>query len=82
MVKGANLATNWWILDSARDTYNGSYNKRLFADSTSAESANDVYFDTLSNGFKLRSSNANVNGAYNYIYMAFSEMPFKYSNAR
>ena len=39
--------------------------------------------DFLSNGFKLRSSHATQNGdGSTYIYMAFAEQPFKYSNAR
>ena len=39
--------------------------------------------DFLSNGFKARSTDANMNtNGANYIYIAFAETPFKYSNAR
>jgi hypothetical protein len=39
--------------------------------------------DILSNGFKLRTTNAFVNGSgITYIYYAVAENPFKYSTAR
>ena len=39
--------------------------------------------DILSNGFKLRTSNATGNASGgNYIYLAFASNPFKYSLAR
>jgi hypothetical protein len=56
----------------------------LYADSSSAEVSNSsTRIDFLSNGFKLRgdSSTQNASGG-TYIYMAFAENPFKYSNAR
>ena len=40
-------------------------------------------FDHLSNGFKMRNTNAERNGnGDTIIYMAFAETPFKYANAR
>jgi hypothetical protein len=48
----------------------------------SGSSPNDVD-DFLSNGFKIRCSNAGQNASGGtYIYMAFAENPFKYANAR
>ena len=39
--------------------------------------------DFLSNGFKIRANQASINSnGYFYVYMAFAESPFKYSNAR
>jgi hypothetical protein len=39
--------------------------------------------DFLSNGFKLRGTgNSSNNSGATYIYAAFAETPFKYSNAR
>ena len=77
---------NWQIYDTARNTFNviPTY---LFADAAGAESNSaSTYFnaDILSNGFKIRGANTygiNQNGA-TYIYIAFAENPFKYSNAR
>jgi hypothetical protein len=72
---------NWWIMDTARGTINviGNY---LSPDTSDAESTFDS-MDILSNGFKLRSANAFVNGSgITYIYYAVAENPFKYSLAR
>jgi len=38
--------------------------------------------DFTSNGFKLRSTSGLVNDATTFVYMAFAEQPFKFSNAR
>ena len=44
--------------------------------------ANDKV-DMLSNGFKMRSSNAGINGSGNdYVYIAMAHNPFKYATAR
>ena len=44
--------------------------------------AGGEYIDFLSNGVKLRTTGASANGSANFVYMAFAEMPQKYSNAR
>jgi len=72
------IASQWLIMDSARNVFN-PLDKRLFAEKSDAESS-ATYLDFLSNGFKFRYS-----GAFNSnetIYMAFAEAPFKYANAR
>jgi hypothetical protein len=71
----------WALSDAARDGYNFA-NGRLFPNVTDVEGAGTM--DFLSNGFKVRTSDAqyeNENGA-TYIYAAFAEMPFNYSRAR
>jgi hypothetical protein len=86
MIKASSAARGWIMFDTARDPYNVSQ-YRLFANTSDAESsgttANNI--DILSNGFKLRlganSEPSNESGT-TYIYMAFAENPFKYSNAR
>ena len=71
----------WVMLDSSRNTYNVE-DAYLFANSSGAE-ATFTILDFLSNGFKLRTSNATSNGSGNtYIYACFSENPFKNSLAR
>jgi hypothetical protein len=81
MVKTSSVVGNWFILDAARNTYNAA-NTRLVADLAVADDTNAAYsIDFLSNGFKLRSS-SNVNVSGTYIYMAFSENPFKNALAR
>ena len=38
--------------------------------------------DFVSNGIKFRVNDNGNNSGYDYIYLAFAESPFKYSNAR
>jgi hypothetical protein len=78
----ASSTTGAWILhDTARTTYNVMGNE-LRPDDATAEYAVDR-FDLLSNGFKVRSSNATLNtSSATYIYIAFAESPFNYSRAR
>jgi hypothetical protein len=74
----------WSIWDTSRNTYNVA-GSNLWADSSEAETTSDAGYgtDLLSNGFKLRNSNAarNASGG-TYIYMAFAENPLKFANAR
>ena len=56
-------------------------NKNLFANTTGAESTNgtaagDKNLDFLAQGFKIRSTNSEVNAAgVNYVYMAWAQDP-------
>jgi hypothetical protein len=72
-------ATDWYIKDTARDTYN-VMTKRIYPNANYAEdinTSNDL-IDMVSNGFKIRSSaNAATNGSGNtIIFAAFAEHPF------
>jgi len=72
----------WFIWDTAREPHNYMYNF-LSANSANNESNNTYYkIDFLSNGFKLRNDDGIMNASTNYIFMAFAEQPFKFSNAR
>jgi hypothetical protein len=79
-------ATNWQIWDALRPTYNVA-SDYLFANTSDAESNSAPTYhaiDFLSNGFKLRCVDTygfNQSGAV-YIYAAFAESPFQFSNAR
>jgi len=82
LIKCSSTTENWSIIDSSRNTYNLS-DSDLFPSLSNAETTN-MGLDLLSNGFKLRTTNTvngNASGA-TYIYAAFAENPFKYSNAR
>ena len=75
MTKRTNSTSAWTIFDNQREGYNVD-NDELVANTTAAETTTD-YLDLLSNGFKLRSTDADVNAsAGTYIYMAFAEHPF------
>jgi hypothetical protein len=82
MIKATGGTTGkWCIFDAERDGYNVD-NDALHVYPTAAEDTTDQ-IDMLSNGFKIRGTGTDVNNStYEYIYMAFSEQPFKYSNAR
>ena len=84
MVKKYSSTSGWYINDTARDPFNGTYGNdaSLFANTNGAEfTSASLNVDMLSNGFKLRSNNSEVNGdTYTYIYMAFAEAPLVGSN--
>ena len=82
LAKSYDYAYNWPLVDNKRGPYN-VITKGLYPDSNDDEldhAANSI--DFVSNGFKLRNSHTMFNGSHNYIYLAFAESPFKYSNAR
>ena len=69
---------NWLIQDSTRNPNNPA-NTQLEPNLDLYETTgNDI--DLLSNGFKLRSTNADGGTATTYIYAAFAENPFGGSN--
>ena len=84
MFKRTASADSWIIHDNKRDPYNVATNN-LFPNGSFAEDSNasNRATDFLSNGFKLRASAQfqNQNGE-TFVYMAFAEQPFKFSNAR
>ncbi len=84
LVKLASTSTtSWAIYDSARNTFNIEQNS-LFADLSNAELVNAANaIDFLSNGFKVRTTNATWNFSNGtMIFAAFAEHPFKYALAR
>jgi len=79
ILKRTNGTSNWYIYDRKRLGYNVD-NNELYANTNNAEQTDDR-IDFLSNGFKMRTSNATVNGTSStLIYMAFAEAPFVNSN--
>ena len=83
MVKRAdNAGAPWSIIDNTRNTYN-KVNLELDANTSVAEFSINNGADFVSNGVKLRdSAYLNSSSGNTFIYMAFAENPFKYSNAR
>jgi len=81
LIKRTDTTSNWTILDFQREGYNVD-NDPLFPNLSNAEGTTDLA-DLLSNGFKLRSTDASVNASGGtYIYMSLASNPFKYSLAR
>jgi hypothetical protein len=81
MIKCSSTTGDWNMWDTSRSPYNQG-GQTLWANLNNVEYTAAVFYDILSNGFKLRDTNAEVNAASTYIYMAFAENPFKYANAR
>ena len=83
LMKQSSAAGNdWFIWDSARNTYN-VMNARILVDSSAAEQTSLSAFDFDSNGFKLRETNAAWNGSGStYVFIAFAEAPMKYATGR
>ncbi|HSG50679.1 MAG TPA: hypothetical protein VLA40_01125, partial [Rheinheimera sp.] len=79
----ASTTYGWQLYDTSRSPYNQALLPGLWADTSAAEVA-DVYgIDILSNGFKVKDSNTNLNASgQTIIYAAFAESPFKYALAR
>ena len=77
--KPLSTTQNWQLHDTKRPGYNVK-NYNLSPNNTNAEADNE-FIDILSNGFKPRTSNTNLNkSGTNYIYGAWSDVPFKYNN--
>jgi hypothetical protein len=81
MIKRTDTTSNWTIIDTAREGYNVD-NDPLYPNLSNAEGTTDLA-DILSNGFKLRSTDASVNASGGtYVFAAFAEAPFQFSRAR
>ena len=78
IVKAIDTANQWNMFDNKRNTGN-PMDKRLFADSTDAETTY-ASFDFLSNGFKVRNTSVGIGTADTFAYMAWAEAPFVNSN--
>jgi hypothetical protein len=81
LIKRSDGIRKWMIFDTARLGYNPD-NNHLSPDQSNAEDPTDM-IDILSNGFKLRIADADVNASGGtYIYFAVAENPFAYARAR
>jgi len=74
MGKRTDSANNWYMFDSTRDTFNVT-DKKLRADTNAVENVNSSKtIDILSNGFKIKSTDAEFNASGGtYIFMAFGQ---------
>ena len=83
MIRRTNSTGNWVMNDSFRDPENADPHLSLYTNLTTEISTTTADYDYLSNGFKARNTTTDINASGStYIYMAFAENPFKYSNAR
>jgi hypothetical protein len=81
LIKRTDSTASWYIHDSARDTYNAE-RLELYANFSFGEGT-FVALDTLSNGFKMRNSDAAYNASGGtFVYACFAENPFRNALAR
>ena len=85
MIKRSDSAGGWIMFDNDRSGFNGDVDQ-LSAETSSTEydgAASNGIIDLFSNGFKqLQTGISYNNSGGTYIYIAFAEYPFKYTNAR
>ena len=80
LIKRTDTTGDWYMWDTARNTYDVITNTLLVNSSAAETSATSI--DALSNGFKLRNTTAGFNASGGtYIGMAWATNPFKNSNA-
>jgi len=79
MIKRTDSAASWVMFDSERPGYNVA-NYQLYANSNTSYGNNNL-IDMVSNGFKCRTTHADVNSNNSvYIYMAFAKAPLVGTN--
>tara|TARA_R110000824_G_scaffold284311_1_gene472607 strand:- start:3 stop:1667 length:1665 start_codon:yes stop_codon:yes gene_type:complete len=80
-IKSMDSNQAWIVCDTARETFNPLGEKVLQWNTNDQEyDPSGFNWDALSNGFKIRSSDTNINATQTYIYMAWGDVPFKYNN--
>jgi len=83
MVKRTDASNDWGVMDTDRTQANHQNFKLLQPNNNTVEDTGADYVDMLSNGFKTRATSLFINASGgDYIYLAFAEHPFKYTNAR
>ena len=81
LTKGIDDAEDWYIRDTARSPFNEVDESLRPNDSGSEYSGRKI--DILSNGFKIRDADSQINeNGKSYLYAAFAENPFKTARAR
>ena len=79
MIKRTDSSASWLMFDNKRANPFNEITADVRADLSNAEDASTSYnnLDFLSNGFKIRKNNADINASGgNYIFMCFAENPF------
>jgi len=79
--KAIDATENWQVRDTARSTFNADSQVRIYWNSNAAEGSASTAspIDFLSNGFKVRGSNSEIN-SNTILYGAWGDVPFRYNN--
>ena len=79
IVKRVSNTGKWLIFNNASDTYNMT-SQALKADTNAAQTSGYWNIDFLSNGFKLRATDGELNGGATFVYAAFAAEPLVGTN--
>ena len=91
LLKNYDNSEGWYLMDNKRSPFNigpplGQFLGGNLSVVEGNVNASTATIDFLSNGFKIRTTSAGSGevsfGTRNYLYLAFADQPFKYSNAR
>ena len=75
LIKRTDTTGSWWLFDDKRLGYNPN-TYRLYANDTAADNT-DQMIDFVSNGFKLRTTDNEMNASGgDFVYAAFAQSPF------
>jgi len=75
--------THWHVNDNKRLGFNGPTSNLSLRTSNDDDEDDGDRIDLVSNGFKVRTGSGDANNDNSpFIYIAWAETPFKYSNAR
>jgi len=84
LVKGLVSGAAWTLIDNKRDGFNPIPSSLEPNSASGTYTTAAPFADLLSNGFKVRTTNA-VMGSTSYdpyVFLAFAENPFKYALAK
>lgn len=84
LIKSTGSSSNgWYIYDNKRLNFGSLVDGQVYANLANGDDDGNRDLDFLSNGFKPRLTDSNVNGnGSTFIYLAFADQAFKFSNAR
>ena len=84
LIKSTGSSSNgWYIYDNKRENYGTLVDAMIYANLQNGEDNGSRDLDFLSNGFKARLTDTNVNASgTKFFYLAFASADFKTSNAR
>jgi hypothetical protein len=79
--KSADASENWQVRDTARSPFNADSQVRIYWNSSAVEGSASTAspIDFLSNGFKVRGSNSEIN-SNTIVFGAWGDVPYKYNN--
>ena len=79
--KNVDAEGSWVMYDTTRNEHNPCDNRLTANTNNSTGTSSSMHVDFLSNGFKHRNNDQDLNSSHTFIYMAWAENPFGGENA-